>query len=502
MRRPGEGHGKITLVVIALLLGAALRFSFLDRSRLWFDESVGVILASKPPAELFRQCVVTEVKPPLYFLLIKPMAALEDAELLLRTQSIIFGVATVAALALLGAKLGSWQLGGTAALLAAVNPFLIHYSREVRMYALLTFLVVASTLLLMMGARSQGRRAVVAWSLYALSLAAGMLTHYYFGPVALAHLCYAVVVFRNKRTWRGFLLAGFGAAALCSFWLPYFARSLFALKEEAWQRKAEFSDLPNIFRHLSISYPSPRSSWIFAKVFIAISAPVFAFLFFRGLLARFGKRENRLLLFLMLFLPLALIFALAMKVSIYNARYFLMVCPFYVMFLAAGISGIRGAKARHVMLAAVLLLSSGSLAFYYSDPNYKRADVRGASEYILRQAGPEDAVVHLAYTTYFPSSFYLKEKVELFLLSPGPLPYYYGGNLIQPERLISSADELPPDLRRIWCVVEKSTEEWVHLTPPEEKVARLMPPEVSVLDRIEFHGVTVFLCQLPAHEES
>ena len=103
--------------------------------------------------------------------------AFGDSVMALRTLSIAFGVAAVWLCHVLVLDIGGGRtFARTAALFLAVNPFQIHYSREVRMYAMGVFLVLLGSVLL---ARALMRRELRWWIAYGIAGAASLLTHYY-----------------------------------------------------------------------------------------------------------------------------------------------------------------------------------------------------------------------------------------------------------------------------------------------------------------------------------
>jgi mannosyltransferase len=133
-----------------------------------------------------------DIHPPGYYLALKVWtAAAGNTELALRGFSALAGLVGVALLYRLGKEYFGPGAGVAAALVGAFNPFLIYYSQEARMYALLATLSAVSFLLFSLWLRSSrppaapggDRRLGLAYSLVS---AAGLYTHYAFGFVLLA----------------------------------------------------------------------------------------------------------------------------------------------------------------------------------------------------------------------------------------------------------------------------------------------------------------------------
>lgn len=116
-----------------------------------------------------------ELTPPLYFVLAWLASKLGSDPTLLRLPSVLAGVASIPLVYLLG----SMTLGRRAAIVGAaitsLSPLMIYYSAEARAYALLTFLVLCSAIVLLL---ALDRGSPGWWVLYAVLLAATMYTHY------------------------------------------------------------------------------------------------------------------------------------------------------------------------------------------------------------------------------------------------------------------------------------------------------------------------------------
>ena len=128
------------LPIAALLLALGLRLYRIDAQSLWNDEGTSVAVASRDLATITRDAA-GDIHPPLYYWLLAGWQRLAGtSELAVRSLSALLGVALVALIFSLGRLLGppgaSWTAPAAAAL-AAINPFLVVYAQEARMYTLL-----------------------------------------------------------------------------------------------------------------------------------------------------------------------------------------------------------------------------------------------------------------------------------------------------------------------------------------------------------------------------
>ncbi len=186
-RGPNKFWRPVGLIAI-ILLGFTLRLYNLTYHSLWFDEAVSVRWAQSDVARILEvSLTLTEDRlPPLYYLLLKYWAdTLGFSEFSLRYLSVICGVLLIAIVYRLGKQWSRFQSEGSdtvgllAAQLTALNPFLIWYSQEVRMYALAVLCGCAGVLCFMY---LQGRIAPrFSWLGLTLTATIGLYTHLYTG---------------------------------------------------------------------------------------------------------------------------------------------------------------------------------------------------------------------------------------------------------------------------------------------------------------------------------
>src|SRR5262249_47188302 len=130
----------LLLVGAIALVALALRLHDLDAQGLWSDEGGSVRYASLPIAQLIATISAEDPHPPLYYLLLAlwmPVAGVSDFAV--RLPSALFGTLTVAPVYALGRRVGGRAAATIAALFAALNPLLVWYGQEARMYAPLAF---------------------------------------------------------------------------------------------------------------------------------------------------------------------------------------------------------------------------------------------------------------------------------------------------------------------------------------------------------------------------
>ena len=160
-----------------MVLAAALRLPTLSLQSYWDDESHTVRLVRMSLRGMLGEIPKSESTPPPYYVIAWLWTHLfGSSEWGLRSLSAVFGVALVPVAYAIARDLGSRRAGLIAAILVAVNPLLIWYSQEARVYALLALLGALSLLTFLRAYDVGGPRHLLLWT--AVS-AAALCTHYF-----------------------------------------------------------------------------------------------------------------------------------------------------------------------------------------------------------------------------------------------------------------------------------------------------------------------------------
>jgi uncharacterized membrane protein len=170
--RSPSGFLALAAVGVVVVAGVALRF--FARSDLWLDEALTVNISKLPTGDLLR-ALKHDGHPPLYYLLLHVwMKAFGSGDDAVRALSGLIGVATIPLLWVAARRYGGRGTAVAGLVLAASSPFLVRYSAEARMYALVAFLVVAGWL-------------AIAWALERPSLGRLASVSVLSGALALTH---------------------------------------------------------------------------------------------------------------------------------------------------------------------------------------------------------------------------------------------------------------------------------------------------------------------------
>lgn len=232
---------EFAIALLAVLVGAAARFSGLTIDGFWSDE-IWTMYFSDPALDLgslIAERLRGETNPPLYYVLVWAARRLgAEGEALTRAMSAVFGTAAAVAPLLYSDRALPREQRLCLSVLLAGSFGAILYAQEARAYALLLFLATQLTLLYFRASRDlaeNGRISHAVW--WAIVIAAGLAacTHY-FGAF-LAFAVFALLLVRAIAFGASVLpVLGYGAvaSALVLAWPLYQLPAVAPLAGAGW----------------------------------------------------------------------------------------------------------------------------------------------------------------------------------------------------------------------------------------------------------------------------
>ncbi len=321
------------------LVGFALRFQNLDYHSLWVDEAISVNWARQTTARILEVGFSLEEDrlPPLYYLSLQGWTTLVGfSEIGIRSLSAFLGVLLIPVTAAITRHLFNRSTALIAAALIALNPFLIWYAQEARMYTpavLFSTLSVWAFLQLFVPQSEAQRRSTGSILLYAflfiLFSILGLYNHLYAGFLLPALGLWLLIGYPRK--WKYWL--GFGACGLIITLL--YAPILLAI----WRFSSEATPgdplggvwgrawwLLNAFT----IWQADLSGWA------ELTVPIVIVLF--GIAAFMGQKKPQLLILLLLVTPfiIANILLLRNHLAFFGERYFIEMTPWLLLLAAVG----------------------------------------------------------------------------------------------------------------------------------------------------------------------
>jgi len=355
-----------------------------------FDEAASWTFAKMPWHSFWKISWDYEGNMTLYYLALRLWVHLGDSDVVLRSLSVLFGVATIPIVYLLGHRLFNRRVGLIAATLITVHAFHIRWSQQARSYAMVALLISLSTVLLVSALKSP--RARGPWACYLL-------------VSTLACYCQVLAVLVVAAQWLWILVNGF---SLLRSRITGLLLQAVLLAPCVWyvtfRNKGQLDWVPPLsFERVLHALRSLAGSAIAGPAGTAVAFFLYAGLcslaVFVGTKRREGSRRAATsLLLLWLLIPLGVITLASAFKPVLVDRFLLMCLPAMLVLASSGIdslfswgrtSGWAGALA----LIAVLSVSCYGTVLQYGVLENSRNDFREMTLYILSNQQPADGAI-------------------------------------------------------------------------------------------------------------
>ena len=226
-----EEIGAWTGFAFLLPVAAFLRLHRLAVHDVWLDEANAVLIAERGLTEIVQR-LAEDASPPLYYWMLHFwMNPFGQAEAALRALSVLLGLLLIASLFFVGHRLFSTRIGLHAALLAALSPIAVFYSRQIRMYTLLPLVALWSVYFLIRYAEDRKGRDLCGYGIFTL---AALYSHHYGLFLLPAHAAIAFVSEQRRQVLLPWILC-LGFLFLCFLpWLPTFVHQLERVPPQDW----------------------------------------------------------------------------------------------------------------------------------------------------------------------------------------------------------------------------------------------------------------------------
>jgi hypothetical protein len=399
---PGDADDRRleTAVLAAItLVGLLLRLRSIGNSLFGDELSTYSIVTTHSPGGIIRTLDghSVDLTPPLYFVLAWLAERLGNSPELLRLPALISGTATIPLTFLVGRRTVGRSAGMVGALLVALSPFLIFYSTEARAYALVTCLVLASTLALLEAVESNR---IGWWAMYAFLACAAMYTHYTAAFALGAQFLWALAV--HPQRVRGLLAASLAAAIGFAPWLPALVRNTHSFGTKVFQILDPFGihSVAHDLAHWAVGHPYIELSsepGTVAIVLILVGVGAACLLRLRqvqktGLRREWPEQSSAWLLLavLALSLPVGMAIYSIFRDSVWDLRNLITSWPGWALVLGAILTSPR----RPVQYAVIGLVAVGFAlgAARLLRSRYERPDYAAAAHYVLAHGGRSDPV--------------------------------------------------------------------------------------------------------------
>ncbi|HUG13435.1 MAG TPA: glycosyltransferase family 39 protein [Thermomicrobiales bacterium] len=481
-------YGALVAIVV---VGAFLRLTALRRQSLWFDEIDVVVRAQQPLPEVLRTFVASGENGPLYNILLALWVRFAGiSEPAVRFPSAIAGVLAIPLLYLLGRRLAGSTTGLLAAGLLAISPYHVWYSQEAKMYTMVVVLALVSTLALV---EALERNRLVWWVAWVIATSLLFYTHVATVLVFAAQVAFALA---TRRAWRGRERSWLLAVGVLT--LPYVPIALWAARVigggvVTWMPDVGLREAVRIFaiKFAVFRYDADiqdRAALLYAALAVA------------GLIALARDRRQRpwwLMAGLLCVVPVAGLWIVSLRQSVFSDRYGIVALPAYLLLVAAALAWmLRSRFGQPLAIAALALLVAfawGPLRDVNRSHTAQKEDWRSAYAWIAERAEPGDVIlIHPGYLITTHTYFEQRER-RLAELQVVTIPTFKVLWLDEPLMIQLIRDQVS-DARRFWLI---QSPDRVPDEDPDATLEGWLRASGTASHELRVNGVEVALYEFP-----
>jgi hypothetical protein len=404
------GQVVVPALIGMILLGAAIRIIYASQDLFADELSTYWIISTNGFGGVIDTVHTTaEITPPFSFVLSWLATRIDLTPEMLRLPALVGGIGTIPLVYLIGTR----TVGRGAALLATalttLSPFMIYYSAEARGYGLMIFLLLGSTLAMLLAVDRGGRRW---WVAYALLTCATAYTHY--TAIFVIATQFAWVLWAHPGARRAAIVSAAAAAIGFLPWISGLRGDLDSPTTKILSGLSPF-DLDSIrtsLEHWGLGYPYASAGGLtnlpgvpaLVMLAVAVAVAIAGLVGAQGRIrAWFAGDDHRF----------ALLFALGLATPVGEA---------IVSLIGSNVFGTRNLAASwpYLTLAVAALLTVGRMRFRVA---------AAALTVVAFGIGATKMLTESAYErpAFADAAAYIEERpaavvVEAAALTPGPLP--------------------------------------------------------------------------------
>jgi mannosyltransferase len=495
--RKAQAYAPVAVMVAAIitrLLGIASR-------PIWYDEAFAILFSEKGPAAMVAGTLTTtgsvaaDVHPLGYYTLLWGWMRLFGESLVaVRLLSILAGLGIVAVIMLLARQLFNPPTALVAGALAALAPFQVHYSQEIRMYAFLCLWLMLATYAYWRLSHSSAWTWPLLFGLFAgLAQYTQNLAAFYLAALALWPL-----ITRNWAALKRVALGTCLALLLYLPWLVHLPAQFARIDRGYWVLRPDFYRLlvlPVIF---VVNLPLPQTL-LAPGLFIGLSVTALALLrTFRAISQRQPTLQSGLWLLYLSFFPALLMFLVSQWKPVYLERALLPSGAIFLVWVAWALVEAQAINPLHILTAVLVVLGFGMGLYEHvavSGGIYGPFHAMIQDLESRRQAG--DVIIHSNKLSMLPAVYFDRTIPETYVADPpgsaedtlAPATQQVLDLMAQPsiESAAAGAD-------RIWFVIfDASNQEFMQAGYPRHPQLTWLMEHYTEVEQRNWDTMTVYL---------
>ncbi len=400
-----------SVAFLLILAGAILRFTFLGKHNLWYDEAASFIIAQKD---------YISAQSPLYYHILKfSSMVFGTSEWALRMPSAVFSTLSLIFVYLLAKKLAGRHIALLTLAITALSAFHIWYAQEARAYALVLLLGTAGTFFLYSFLRDPKNKKHLL--LYICFSTLGLYSSYFYIVLFIFQQIYVLSTLKKPLYFKMLFLVPI--LLMAEQYMP-FLRTLLNMARGFWIETPIPNSILITFENFLLGYNGTTILYFFSSLLTLLT-------FFSCILLcskKAPEKKEITFLFTLSFLPILFIFIFS-KVffSIYLDRALLIFSPYYYILLAMAVASLKFKMIRIPVIVFIITASSVSTLRYFSDIMYEPFKSRHhlgtwlkkpyapLADFLKANLRKNDRVLFAYLSPIYPVYYYMKVPENDFL---------------------------------------------------------------------------------------
>lgn len=415
------GRGAVWPLLATVLLGYAVRVGGLTAQSLWRDEVDAIRFATRTLPALLETFREPGENGPLYFLLLRPwLQVFGQSEFSLRYPSVLLGTLAIPLTWVVARRLfrffdqrlapqegastpASWMgfSAGLGTLFVALSPYLVWYSQEGKMYALVVAMALASLVALLWASTPGARHPAARWLAYIVITSLGFYTHVLLVLMVPVHAILFIMGWPQTRRHRVGALA-----SLACFTLPYLPLvwwQVRLLTSPTFEPGFDFVPLGRMSAILLAALgrgirPTPSLGFTAVWVFLILAVLLLG--------KNAPSRRSTAALLAWLVVPPLLLYLITLQVPLFNDRYLIFIAPAFYVLSAAGVVVVGRHSRSLAVIVFVIAVGLQVVGLWGQTRTPLKADWRNAAAFVEAARTPNDIVVFQHPYTRFAYAYY------------------------------------------------------------------------------------------------
>ncbi|MBL7196807.1 MAG: glycosyltransferase family 39 protein [Candidatus Omnitrophica bacterium] len=396
-----------------ILVGFILRIYHLGFRDLWYDEIFSISKA------LYLN-FLTVWNPPLYYAILSGWIRLFGlSEISLRFPSLLFSLACIPVIFLLGKELFNKSAGLYASLIIALSPFHLWYAQEARPYSIMVFFGLLSAYFQTLFMKREQNKFLY---FYAISSICGLYSNYHYIFLLITQLLWCLIFSGKRWSLKRFIVSisilFVFAPQLTKFWYK-----LLYIRKGFWLPSPDWKSFLITIENFSLGYNSHQVTYFIFDI-LSLTLFIAAIWFIKQ---KKELRKEFIFCSTLFIFPLLLAFIFSKTVtSVYLDRALIAFSPYYYLILGLGISAFRKKILRFFVITSILSILTVGIYGFVEDwmplpPSHHmgtclKKPVKPAVEFIKSNSGPND-IIAFTRESIMPQFLFYSQGTDAFIFS-------------------------------------------------------------------------------------